>query len=138
MRDARVVRGFVRRGCIWLFHRVEFPDTCKAKYGLVLEDCPETLSATTTETIIVAFTTSNMRYLGRAWTVLIPDGAIADLSGDSLVDLNNCHEVPVDLFESGKCKYIGQVSDGLLGQINSALLYATRVPPSFMVRIRPR
>ncbi len=108
--------AITRRGSIYLKHKVEFDQVIKAKFFVVLEDYEEGM-----ENIIVAFTTSRTEFAYRDTAVLVERGVFEEFSDSTLIDLNNYREISIeDLFSSG-CKYIGQLPETVMQEVDEAI-----------------
>jgi hypothetical protein len=87
------------------------------------------------DTLVVVLTTSNMKYSNEPWTVIVPDGSVEGLSGDSLIDCNNYYELRASIVGSRQCSYVGPLPDNMIRQVDEALKYASKVPVHLMLRI---
>ena len=122
-------RSLWKKGTIILIHKFQFVDYSKAKYAVLMENWDNGR-----ETIVFFLITSKMRFKAKKWTSVIPSGAMAGLSKDSLIDCNNWWELPKSQLQ--KCQYVGQLSKEIINKTEEALTYARKVPLETIIRLR--
>ena len=109
-------RALAKRGAVFLAHEFEFPNKTKAKYCVLLESYHEGAVA-----LYVALTTHRKDFLKYPTAVLIPDGTVADIDGDSVLQSENLWPIPVGELLSRKMKYLGSLPVELMEKVDQAL-----------------
>jgi mRNA-degrading endonuclease toxin of MazEF toxin-antitoxin module len=126
---AKLTAALAKRGAVYLFHRYKFKDVEKAKYCVLFEDYREGA-----ESVIVAFTTSRLESLAYPTVVEIPNGTIDDITGASALQCDNHHEIEASKLFSTNVKYLGQLPENILEEIDEAIEYV-EAPEHIIIRM---
>lgn len=126
--------ALAKRGAVFHLPRVEFKDTTKGKYCVLMEDYIDGA-----ETLIVVFTTHRTEFDYQQSSVLVDDGAIDGIKGDTLIQCENWKEIPIEkLLSDDKVAFIDRLSPEIMARVDDALTYATRMDEAILFRVLPQ
>lgn len=125
-------RAMAHRGAVYLI-QYKFPEDDKPryKYCILMEDFIEGK-----RDLVVMFTTSHLEYRYKKSSVLVKDGNIKGITGDTLVECHNWKLIkPSILCENETTRYLSQLPPAVMKQIEEALTYVTNIDEVTLVRM---
>ena len=125
--------ALAKRGAV--FHlRVEFKDTTKGKYCVLMEDYIDGA-----ETLIVVLTTHRTEFDYQQSSVPVDDGAIDGIKGDTLIQCDNWKEIPVEkILIDDRATFVGEVCPEIMARVDDALAYVTKMDEATLFRVLPQ
>ena len=86
--------------------------------------------------LVVMFTTSHLEYRYKKSSVLVKDGNIKGITGDTLVECHNWKLIkPSILCENETTRYLSQLPPAVMKQIEEALTYVTNIDEATLIRM---
>jgi hypothetical protein len=122
-----------KRGVVYsIQHKFPNDKNPKPKYCILMEDIERD-----SQGVIVIFTTSRLKFWYKKTCILVDDGKIHGIYGETLIDCSNWHELSIEIFNKPETEYLCDLPNEIMAQIDSKLEFIRKIDEDTLIRMLP-